>query len=176
MRSIINELRIKGYELKESRIKNERSNLNCIDIYKDGEIITYISPSLQKELILKDDGTNYSIKEIFIEFYNLTDDEFTSKMITCSLEEYYSIKQELKGMGFIKSRLDDTDIKADEALKSQGEKLSPYVDVANLGDCWVARDINHITFEDCVVSYLYFIQKPTLELFNKAFEMVKKID
>lgn len=49
----INKLTSLGYELKPSRIINERSGLNCIDIFKDGEYVTYISPSLEKTISTK---------------------------------------------------------------------------------------------------------------------------
>lgn len=171
MKIIINEMASLGYELKQSRVINERSGLNCIDIFKNGEYVTYISPSIEKTVNTKD-GQSWMIKDIFCEFYELTDVEFIEKRTLCTLDEYYAIKKELKSLGIIKSSLEGSDEKADAIIKESGESLSDYLEIAKLNNCWVAREYE----SECSDNYLYFISKPSLELFYKALEMVKKID
>ncbi len=167
----INKLTSLGYELKPSRIINERSGLNCIDIFKDGEYVTYISPSLEKTISTKN-GQIWNVKDIFIEFYGLTDIEFIEKRITCTLDEYYDIKKELKGLGLVRSNLEGSDSKADAEIKKNGESLSVNVEIAKLDNQWVGREFGN----DCPDNYLYFLEKPDLKLFYKVLEMVKKVD
>lgn len=175
MNIITNELKIRGYELKQSRVVNGRSNLNCIDVFKNGEFIRFISPCLDKA-VTTEDGMSWSIKELFLEFYELTEEEFISKMINCSLEEYYAIKQKLKNLGFVRSELDTVNHEVDEEMKKNSECLSLGIDMVKLKNCWVVRGTNHITLEDCVQHYLFFSVRPDEKLFYEVLEMVKKID
>ena len=171
MKVIINELSSFGYELRQSRVINERSGLNCIDIFKDGEYVTYITPSLEKTISTKN-GQTWRIKDIFCEFYGLTDVEFIEKRIMCTLDEYYIIKKEFQDLGVVRTNLEGSDNKADAAIKESGKKLSESVEIAKIGKCWVAREFRN----DCLDNYLYFLEKPDLKLFYKVLEMARKID
>lgn len=93
-------------------------------------------------------------------------------MQTCTLDEYYDIKKELKSLGLVRSNLEGSDSKADAEIKKNGESLSVNVEIAKLDNQWVGREFGN----DCPDNYLYFLEKPDLKLFYKVLEMVKKVD
>ena len=83
-----------GVEFKKSRVVFA-DTFNCLDVYKNGERIRFISPSESQPLITSD-GRHWNIQEIFMEFYDLDYVQFFEQVHNCTIEEYWNIKTTIK--------------------------------------------------------------------------------
>ena len=174
MNSIINQLKMYGVEFKKSRVIFTEL-CNCLDIYKNGERIRFISPRETQPLITSD-GKHWNVQEIFMEYYNLDFVEFFNQVHNCTIEEYWNIKRQLKELGVIKFRKNKSTDEIDQLFESdKAEKLSPYLKIVKYKDIWVARDTADYTPDCCIETEILFIDKPTEDLFYQVSEMVENI-
>ena len=174
MNSIINELKMYGVEFKKSRVIFTEL-CNCLDIYKNGERIRFISPRETQPLITSD-GKHWNVQEIFMEYYNLDFVEFFNQVHNCTIEEYWNIKRQLNELGVIKFRKNKSTDEIDQLFESdKAEKLSPYLKIVKYKDMWVARDTTDYTPDCCIETEILFVNKPDEDLFYKVAEMVENI-
>lgn len=174
MNSIINELKVMGIEFKKSRVVFSNT-FNCLDIFKNGERIRFISPNESQPLITSD-GRHWDIKDIFMEYYDLDFIEFFKQVHNCTIEEFYKIKRQLKELGVIKVRKNKSTDEIDKLFESdKAEKLSPYLSIVEYKNMWVARDTTDYTPDCCIETEILFIDKPTEDLFYQVSEMVENI-
>ena len=175
MNSVINELKVLGIEFKKNKLIFGDTDINCLDIIKNGERVRYISPGESKPLITSD-GRHWNIQEIFMEYYDLDYVQFFEKVHNCTIEEYWNIKRQLKELGVIKVRKNKSTDEIDRLFESdKAEKLSPYLSIAEYKNMWVARDTTHYTPDAYIETEVLFIEKPSEELFYKVAEMVENI-
>ena len=174
MNSIINELKVMGIEFKKSRVVFS-DTFNCLDIFKNGERIRFISPNESQPLITSD-GRHWDIKDIFMEYYDLDFIEFFKQVHNCTIEEYWNIKRQLKELGVIKFRKNKSTDEIDQLFESdKAEKLSPYLSIVRYKDIWVARETAYYTIDSYVETEILFVNKPDEDLFYKVAEMVENI-
>lgn len=174
MNSIINELKVMGIEFKKSRVVFS-DTFNCLDIFKNGERVMFISPRETQPLITSD-GKHWNVQEIFMEYYNLDFVEFFNQVHNCTIEEFYKIKRQLKELGVIKVRKNKSTDEIDKLFESdKAEKLSPYLSIVEYKNMWVARDTTDYTPDCCIETEILFIDKPTEDLFYQVSEMVENI-
>lgn len=174
MNSIINELKVMGIEFKKSRVVFS-DTFNCLDIFKNGERVMFISPRETQPLITSD-GKHWNVQEIFMEYYNLDFVEFFNQVHNCTIEEFYKIKRQLKELGVVKVRKNKSTDEIDQLFESdKAEKLSPYLKIVKYKDMWVARDTTDYTPDCCIETEILFIDKPTEDLFYQVSEMVENI-
>ena len=174
MNSIINELKVMGIEFKKSRVVFS-DTFNCLDIFKNGERVMFISPRETQPLITSD-GKHWNVQEIFMEYYNLDFVEFFNQVHNCTIEEYWNIKRQLKELGVIKVRKNKSTDEIDQLFESdKAEKLSPYLSIVRYKDIWVARETAYYTIDSYVETEILFVNKPDEDLFYKVAEMVENI-
>ena len=174
MNSIINELKMYGVEFKKSRVVFS-DTFNCLDIFKNGERVMFISPRETQPLITSD-GKHWNVQEIFMEYYNLDFVEFFNQVHNCTIEEYWNIKRQLKELGVIKVRKNKSTDEIDQLFESdEAEKLSPYLSIVRYKDIWVARETAYYTIDSYVETEILFVNKPDEDLFYKVAEMVENI-
>lgn len=174
MNSIINELKMYGVEFKKSRVVFS-DTFNCLDIFKNGERIRFISPRETQPLITSD-GKHWNVQEIFMEYYDLDFIEFFNQVHNCTIEEYWNIKRQLKELGVIKIRKNKSTDEIDQLFESdESEKLSPYLSIVRYKDIWVARETAYYTTDSYVETEILFVNKPDEDLFYKVAEMVENI-
>lgn len=174
MNSIINELKVMGIEFKKSRVVFS-DTFNCLDIFKNGERVMFISPRETQPLITSD-GKHWNVQEIFMEYYNLDFVEFFEQVHKCTIEEYWNIKRQLKELGVIKFRKNKSTDEIDQLFESdKAEKLSPYLSIVRYKDIWVARETAYYTIDSYVETEILFVNKPDEDLFYKVAEMVENI-
>lgn len=168
---ILNELETMGFEFKVSKLFINKIGLHCLDIYKDGKYVTHISPAMDKPLITSD-GRHWSIQDIFVEFYNITHENLLKRMLSCTIEEYYANKQELKNLGFIKMEIGVDNTAIDEEINVNGIKLTPSLELVKFNNMWVAKETNHYLVDCCIERYIYFKNMPDEEMVYKALGLV----
>ena len=174
MNSIINELKVMGIEFKKSRVVFS-DTFNCLDIFKNGERVMFISPRETQPLITSD-GKHWNVQEIFMEYYDLDFIEFFKQVHNCTIEEYWNIKRQLKELGVIKFRKNKSTDEIDQLFESdKAEKLSPYLSIVRYKDIWVARETAYYTIDSYVETEILFVNKPDEDLFYQVSEMVENI-
>ena len=125
MNSVINELKVLEIEFKKNKLIFGDTDINCLDIYKSGERVRYISPSESQPLITSD-GRHWNVQEIFMEYYGLDYVQFFEQVHNCTIEEYWNIKRQLKELGVIKVRKNKSTDEIDKLFESdKAEKNYP---------------------------------------------------